>query len=233
MNLQTLALTLSILVPAPPSYSTNSASIFGGMAPTPRSSNNSTTTNSSSASPLFQDPDGFNPFAFLQNYLQTMRAGGANIQFVIENNSGMGGMDTTGFRLPANLGELFYRTRQLIQQLAENDPNRYGTPPASKNAVENLPDIKVTKELLESDSSQCARKGNGNDGGYQNAGGGNSGGGSFSDGDNSDGNAQTPRDRRSVGSSAGLAIVGSGNNNDEDSRGNTNFGSETREEDLD
>ncbi|KAL9372257.1 hypothetical protein Peur_034501 [Populus x canadensis] len=278
------------------------ASIFGGMAPTPRSSNNSTTTNSSSASPLFQDPDGFNPFAFLQNYLQTMRAGGANIQFVIENNSGMGGMDTTGFRLPANLGDYFIGPglEQLIQQLAENDPNRYGTPPASKSAVENLPDIKVTKELLESDSSQCAvckdsfelgeeakqipckhiyhkdcitpwlelhnscpvcryelptddpdyeqRKGNGNDGGYQNAGGGNSGGGSFSDGDNSDGNAQTPRDRRfriafqwpfssgsgrSVGSSAGASNSGSGNNNDEDSRGNTNLGSETREEDLD
>lgn len=45
---------------------------------------------------------------------------------------------------------------QLIQQLAENDPNRYGTPPASKNAVEGLPDIHITAEMLESDSSQCA-----------------------------------------------------------------------------
>ncbi|KAJ6748895.1 E3 UBIQUITIN-PROTEIN LIGASE PRAJA [Salix purpurea] len=272
-------------------------SIFGGVPPTPRSSNNSTTTNSSSASPLFQDPDGFNPLAFLQNYLQTMRAGGANIQFVIENNSGMGGMDTTGFRLPANLGDYFIGPglEQLIQQLAENDPNRYGTPPAAKSAVENLPDIKVTKELLESDSSQCAvckdsfelgeeakqipckhiyhkdciipwlelhnscpvcryelptddpdyeqRKGNGNDGGNLNV-----GGGSFSDGDNSDGNAQTPRETRlriplpwpfssgsgrSVGSSAEASYSGSGNNNDGDSRGNTNFGPETREEDLD
>uniref|UniRef100_A0A803MP26 RING-type E3 ubiquitin transferase n=1 Tax=Chenopodium quinoa TaxID=63459 RepID=A0A803MP26_CHEQI len=45
---------------------------------------------------------------------------------------------------------------QLIQQLAENDPNRYGTPPASKSAVEGLPIVKVTEELLLSDSSQCA-----------------------------------------------------------------------------
>ncbi|KAL0364450.1 UNVERIFIED_CONTAM: E3 ubiquitin-protein ligase RING1 [Sesamum angustifolium] len=45
---------------------------------------------------------------------------------------------------------------QLIQQLAENDPNRYGTPPASKSAVEGLPNIKITEEMLPSDSSQCA-----------------------------------------------------------------------------
>ncbi|XP_052181183.1 E3 ubiquitin-protein ligase RING1-like [Diospyros lotus] len=29
----------------------------------------------------------FNPFAFLQNYINTLKAGGANIQLVIENNS--------------------------------------------------------------------------------------------------------------------------------------------------
>ncbi|CAK7327887.1 unnamed protein product [Dovyalis caffra] len=283
------------------------ASIFGGgMAPTPRSSTTSTTTNSSSASPLFQDPDGFNPFVFLQNYLQTMRAGGANIQLVIENNPGIGGMDHTGFRLPANLGDYFVGPglEQLIQQLAENDPNRYGTPPAAKSVVENLPDVKVTEELMQSDSSQCAvckdsfelgevakqipckhiyhkdcilpwlemhnscpvcrhelptddadyeqRKGieneNRNNGSNQNVGGVISGGGSFSDGDNNDGNAQTPRERRfriafpwpfssgsgrSAGPSAEASNSGSGNNNDGDSRGNTNFGSETREEDLD
>ncbi|XP_057968960.1 E3 ubiquitin-protein ligase RING1-like isoform X2 [Malania oleifera] len=105
---------------------------------------------------LFQDPDAFNPFLFLQNYLQTMRPGGANIQFVIDNNTGdpAGG----GLRLPANLGDYFIGPglEQLIQQLAENDPNRYGTPPASKSAVEALPEIKITEELLSSDSSQCA-----------------------------------------------------------------------------
>jgi E3 ubiquitin-protein ligase RNF115/126 len=220
---------------------------------------------------------------------------------VIDNNG-----HEPGLRFPdGNFGDYFIGSglEQLIQQLAENDPNRYGTPPASKKAIEALPTMKVTEEMMKSEmNNQCAvckdefeggeevkgmpckhvfhedciipwlnmhnscpvcryelptddpdyeqRKGNGNDGGYQNAGGGNSGGGSFSDGDNSDGNAQTPRDRRfriafqwpfssgsgsgrSVGSSAGASNSGSGNNNDEDSRGNTNFGSETREEDLD
>ncbi|XP_043715516.1 E3 ubiquitin-protein ligase RING1-like [Telopea speciosissima] len=101
-----------------------------------------------------QDPDVFNPFLFLQNYLQSLRAGGANIQFVIENNPS----DSSGFRLPANLGDYFIGPglEQLIQQLAENDPNRYGTPPASKSAIEALPNIKISEELLASDSSQCA-----------------------------------------------------------------------------
>lgn len=102
-----------------------------------------------------QNPGEFNPFAFLQNYLNTLRAGGANIQFVIENNTDG---DPSGFRLPSNLGDYFIGPglEQLIQQLAENDPNRYGTPPASKSAVQNLPNIKITNELLESDYSDCA-----------------------------------------------------------------------------
>ncbi|KAI3783718.1 hypothetical protein L1987_42804 [Smallanthus sonchifolius] len=102
-----------------------------------------------------QNPGEFNPFAFLQNYLNTLRAGGANIQFVIENNTDG---DPSGFRVPSNLGDYFIGPglEQLIQQLAENDPNRYGPPPASKSAVQNLPNIKVTKELLESDYSDCA-----------------------------------------------------------------------------
>ncbi|KAK3225384.1 hypothetical protein Dsin_005246 [Dipteronia sinensis] len=108
----------------------------------------------------FNDPSEFNPFVFLQNYLQSMRAGGANIQFVIENSSSS--VDPTAgaaaFRLPANLGDYFIGPglEQLIQQLAENDPNRYGTPPASKSAVEGLPNIKITEQMMSSDSSQCA-----------------------------------------------------------------------------
>ncbi|XP_057459647.1 E3 ubiquitin-protein ligase RING1-like [Actinidia eriantha] len=98
-----------------------------------------------------QTPGEFNPFAFLNNYINTLRAGGANIQFVIENNA-------SDLRLPSNLGDYFIGPglEQLIQQLAENDPNRYGTPPASKSAVEALPNIKITDQLLASDSSQCA-----------------------------------------------------------------------------
>ncbi|MFS7996666.1 putative transcription factor C2H2 family [Helianthus anomalus] len=102
-----------------------------------------------------QNHGEFNPFAFLQNYLSTLRAGGANIQFVIENSSDG---DGAGFRVPSNLGDYFIGPglEQLIQQLAENDPNRYGTPPAAKSVVENLPSVKISKELMESDYSDCA-----------------------------------------------------------------------------
>ncbi|XP_052200111.1 E3 ubiquitin-protein ligase SIRP1-like [Diospyros lotus] len=35
----------------------------------------------------------------------------------------------------------------LLQHLAENDPNRYGTPPAQKEAVEAMPTVKVEENL--------------------------------------------------------------------------------------
>ncbi|KAK6145050.1 hypothetical protein DH2020_021870 [Rehmannia glutinosa] len=35
----------------------------------------------------------------------------------------------------------------LLQHLSENDPNRYGTPPAQKEAVEALPDVKIAETL--------------------------------------------------------------------------------------
>uniref|UniRef100_A0A0A9A3L0 RING-type E3 ubiquitin transferase n=1 Tax=Arundo donax TaxID=35708 RepID=A0A0A9A3L0_ARUDO len=46
---------------------------------------------------------------------------------------------------------------QLIQQLAENDPNRYGTPPAAKSAVAALPDVAVSADMMQADGgAQCA-----------------------------------------------------------------------------
>ncbi|CAA0818128.1 E3 ubiquitin-protein ligase RING1-like [Striga hermonthica] len=103
--------------------------------------------------------DEFNPFAFLNNYINGLQARGANIQVVFESPGG-GGLGGGGvdFRLPMNFGDYFMGPglEQLIQQLVENDPNRYGTPPASKSAVEGLPDISITQEMLASDSSQCA-----------------------------------------------------------------------------
>ncbi|KAL7162999.1 hypothetical protein ACSBR2_039157 [Camellia fascicularis] len=101
-----------------------------------------------------QDPHMFDPYAFLQNHLAALAAGGANIEFVVANNPS----SEQGFQLPANLGDYFVGPglEQLIQQLAENDPNRYGTPPASKSAVNALPTITVDDGLLSSELAQCA-----------------------------------------------------------------------------
>ncbi|XP_074571113.1 E3 ubiquitin-protein ligase RING1-like [Curcuma longa] len=91
----------------------------------------------------------FNPMVFLQDYLQQLVSGGANIQVVIGGGTG-GGI--------GNVGDYFIGSglEQLIQQLTENDPSRYGTPPAAKTAVANLPDIKISRELLASDEAQCS-----------------------------------------------------------------------------
>ncbi|GAB4839620.1 hypothetical protein Ancab_029143 [Ancistrocladus abbreviatus] len=103
--------------------------------------------------PVYEETRVFNPFEFLQNHLQNLRASGANIQFVIENHP-----SEPGLRLPSNFGDYFLGPglEQLIQQLAENDPNRHGTPPASKKAIDRLLNIKFTDELVKSDSAQCA-----------------------------------------------------------------------------
>eukprot|EP00249_Psilotum_nudum_P012769 c23971_g2_i1 orf=675-1820(-) len=45
---------------------------------------------------------------------------------------------------------------RLIQLLAENDPDSYGTPPASKAAVEGMPTMTITEEQLKIDAIQCA-----------------------------------------------------------------------------
>ncbi|KAK8519029.1 hypothetical protein V6N13_017722 [Hibiscus sabdariffa] len=99
------------------------------------------------------DPFVFDPFTFIQQHLGDLHSSGANIEFVIQNNP-----SEAGFRLPANLGDYFMGPglEQLIQQLAENDPNRYGTPPASKSAIDALPSVVITKDHLNSKFSQCA-----------------------------------------------------------------------------
>ncbi|CAH2053263.1 unnamed protein product [Thlaspi arvense] len=97
--------------------------------------------------------DAFDPVSFLQNHLQHLRSSGTHVQFVIESNP-----SDLGNRVPGNLGDYFFGPglEQLIQQLAENDPNRYGTPPASKSAIDALPTVKVTKDMLKSEMNQCA-----------------------------------------------------------------------------
>lgn len=150
------------LLPSGPSFGDPFSSIFPFLS---SSSSSSTTivdlqnptlfSNSNTPGSVRQNlsEDPFDPFAFLQSHLQNLRSSGAQIQFVIDNRPS----DST-FRLPANFGDYFIGPglEQLIQQLAENDPNRYGTPPASKSAIEALPTIKITNELLNSDMNQCA-----------------------------------------------------------------------------
>ncbi|KAI4373139.1 hypothetical protein MLD38_011298 [Melastoma candidum] len=100
----------------------------------------------------------FNPMLFLHNYLNNLRSSGAQVQFIIENRGGEGGPGGAFGGPVGNLGDYFIGPglEQLIQQLAENDPNRYGTPPASKSAVENLPMVTVSEELTKSENNQCA-----------------------------------------------------------------------------
>ncbi|KAI5058099.1 hypothetical protein GOP47_0026269 [Adiantum capillus-veneris] len=61
-------------------------------------------------------------------------------------------------RVPGTIGDYFVGPglEHLIQQLAENDPNKYGTPPASKSAVVALPTITISKDHLGTDAAQCA-----------------------------------------------------------------------------
>lgn len=55
-----------------------------------------------------------------------------------------------GERPPPVLG-LGLGLELLLQHLAENDPNRYGTPPANREAVEGLPTVQIEEEAM-----QCA-----------------------------------------------------------------------------
>lgn len=71
--------------------------------------------------------DGFDPFAFLHSHLNSLLSGGASIQIVVNRGgaTGMGmgmGMGMGG----GPMGDYFFGSglEQLIQQLAENDPNR-------------------------------------------------------------------------------------------------------------
>ncbi|XP_039114803.1 E3 ubiquitin-protein ligase SIRP1-like [Dioscorea cayenensis subsp. rotundata] len=62
------------------------------------------------------------------------------------DNHGQGqDSDGGGGGFGASLGDYFLGPGLdlLLQHLAENDPNRYGTPPAKKEAVEALPTVKI------------------------------------------------------------------------------------------
>ncbi|KAF2592779.1 hypothetical protein F2Q70_00042654 [Brassica cretica] len=94
---------------------------------------------------LDHDPDAFDPVSFIHSHLQQLQSSGINVQMLFENHH-------------HHHGDYFFGRglEDLIQQLGEDDPNRYGPPPASKSAVEALPTVKLTEEMLRSDMKQCA-----------------------------------------------------------------------------
>ncbi|CAM0912283.1 unnamed protein product [Alopecurus aequalis] len=95
---------------------------------------------------------------FLHSHLGSILSGGATIQIVLEGSSLPAGAFSGGAG-GLNLGDYFMGSglEQLIQQLAENDPNRYGTPPAAKTAVAALPDVTVSADMMAADGgAQCA-----------------------------------------------------------------------------
>uniref|UniRef100_A0A0D9WKP8 RING-type E3 ubiquitin transferase n=1 Tax=Leersia perrieri TaxID=77586 RepID=A0A0D9WKP8_9ORYZ len=94
----------------------------------------------------------FDASNFLHDHFSGLLSGGATIQIVLEGSgagAGMGG----------SFGDYFVGSglEQLIQQLAENDPNRYGTPPTAKSAIASLPDVAVSADMMAADGgAQCA-----------------------------------------------------------------------------
>jgi len=74
-------------------------------------------------------------------------------QTVIVRGGGSGGSNPFQTHSIGSLGDYFSGPglEQLLQHLAENDPNRYGTPPAKKEAIDALPDV-----AIEEHSIQCS-----------------------------------------------------------------------------
>ncbi|KAJ1257484.1 hypothetical protein BS78_10G000300 [Paspalum vaginatum] len=103
-------------------------------------------------------PSGlFDASNFIHDHFGGLLSGGATIQIVLE---GGGGGAAPALVPGLSLADYFMGPsglEQLIQQLAENDPNRYGTPPAAKSAVAALPDVAVSAEMMQADGgAQCA-----------------------------------------------------------------------------
>ncbi|CAM6019788.1 unnamed protein product [Sphagnum balticum] len=96
--------------------------------------------------------DPSNSVSLWQGQMQNFLGTGGNVEVFFDNGTG------TPRRLPGNFGDYFLGPGldQLIQQLAENDPNRYGAPPASKTSIDAMPTIHISQEHLGTDAAHCA-----------------------------------------------------------------------------
>ncbi|XP_047043329.1 E3 ubiquitin-protein ligase RING1-like [Lolium rigidum] len=110
------------------------------------------------------EPEAYDPHAFFQDYLRGRRGRGVNIFDLLEDAMDhlAAGVDDGGLGIGVgggSFGDYFVGPglEQLIEQLAENDPNRYGTPPAAKSALSTLPDIVVTDAMVAAaEGADCA-----------------------------------------------------------------------------
>ncbi|EAZ16486.1 hypothetical protein OsJ_31957 [Oryza sativa Japonica Group] len=137
--------------PMMPTATSASAASTAAASPTQSSSSSAATSPSSDLSAFLKSMLG-------PNYLQNLMDGGANIQVLLEDASvGLApGIRRVG---GASFGDYFVGPglEQLIEQLTENDPNRYGTPPAAKSALSTLPDVVVTDAMVAAaDGAECA-----------------------------------------------------------------------------
>ncbi|KAI5058726.1 hypothetical protein GOP47_0026896 [Adiantum capillus-veneris] len=128
------------------------SSFLSHMQVTPTAAHGSDASNNEEAPQILRlgtDARALNPILFLQGRIQnllSLREG----DYVLDNGAPS--------RVPGTIGDYFVGPglEHLIQQLAENDPNKYGTPPASKSAVVALPTITISKDHLGTDAAQCA-----------------------------------------------------------------------------
>ncbi|KAH7290402.1 hypothetical protein KP509_30G046900 [Ceratopteris richardii] len=96
------------------------------------------------------DGRGLNPILLLQGRIQNLLS--------LRRGDTVAPNDRGHPRLPGIIGDYFVGPglEHLIQQLGENDPNKYGTLPASKAVVDALPTITIAREHLSTEASQCA-----------------------------------------------------------------------------
>uniref|UniRef100_A0ACD5TNT4 Uncharacterized protein n=1 Tax=Avena sativa TaxID=4498 RepID=A0ACD5TNT4_AVESA len=93
-----------------------------------------------------------------QTYLHGIQEDGVNIQQLLDDHMDRLLAESRAVGV-GTFGDYFVGPglEQLIEQLAENDPNRYGTLPAAKSALSTLPDVVMTDAMVAAaEGAECA-----------------------------------------------------------------------------